>query len=105
MTAIEPYEKDGKWWIDKDPDDKLYYVANVIDALTDGGTSAVSFEVITKGVIALEQGKPQGERGGLLVVKLDSMGPEGTDSYCKFRVTCANTEQFDRTIWFNRVEN
>lgn len=103
MTAIAPYEKDGKWWLDKDPDDKLYYVADVTAALRDGATSAASFEAIPQGVTVLEVGKPQGELGGLLPVKLGSM--TGTESCCVFRVTCANTEQFDRTIWLNKVDN
>lgn len=101
----KPYEKDGRWYIDKDPDDKLYYVANVTNQLADSATTAVAFEVIPQGVEVLEQGAPQGERGGLLPVKLTGMGPNDTESFCTFRVICENTEQFDRTIYFNRVDN
>ena len=105
MGKNEPYEKDGRWYIDKDPDDKLYYVANVTAQLVDSATEAVSFEALPEGVQVLEKLEPQGERGGLLPVKLAGFGADDAESYCIFRVTCANTEQFDRTIYFNRVDN
>lgn len=105
MAESAPYWKDGRWWIDKDPDDERYCVGNVLRDLVDGNTTAVSFEVIVQGVTLLETGTPQGERGHLLPVKLSGFGPEGTESFCTFRVTCANTERFDRTVWFNRVDN
>ena len=105
MANATPYQVGDKWTIDKDPDDKLYYVANVTAQLVDGATSTVSFEVILQGVELLEKGAPQGNLGGLLPVKLGSMGAVNTESYCTFRVTCANGEQFDKTIYFNRVSN
>ena len=105
MGRNEPYVMDGRWYIDKDPNDKLYYVANVISQLVDSATTAVSFEAIPEGITLLEKGTPQGERGGLLPVKLEGMGMDGAESFCLFRVTCANGEQFDRTIHFNRVDN
>jgi hypothetical protein len=103
--AVQPYLKNGKWFVDSDPDDKLYYVGDVTNALVDGGTSAVSFEPIVEGGTLLEKGSPQGDRGGLLPVKLTGMGGADTESFCTFRVTCANTEQFDRTIYFKKVDN
>jgi hypothetical protein len=107
--ASEPYEKNGKWWIDKDPNDKLYYVGNISQALIDSATTAVDVEAIVEGVEVLEgpelQDGPGLPAGSLIAIKLGGMGDEGTDSFCTFRVTCANTEQFDRTICFNRVEN
>lgn len=105
MAKTIPYLVGDKWTIDKDPEDKLWYVGNVTAALTDGATTAVSFEPIVDGVSVLEQGAPQGSLGGLLPVKLGGMGAQNTESYCTFRVTCANGEQFDRTIYFNRVSN
>ena len=105
MGQDKPYEKDGRMYIDKDPEDRLHYVANVIDQLTDSATTAVSFEAIPVGVTLLEQAAPQGELGGLLAVKLGGMGEDSEESFCIFRVTCENTEQFDKTIYFNKVEN
>lgn len=104
MAATKPRLIGEKWTIDKDPDDKLFYVANVTKDLTDSGTTAVSYEPIISGVTLLAQAAPQGPLGGLLAVKLGGFG-EDDDTFCTFRVTCANTEQFDRTIWFKRVSN
>jgi hypothetical protein len=100
-----PYFENGKWWLPKDPDDKRYYVGNVGKDLTDSGTTAVSFIPVVEGVTVIESGAPQGTLGELLVVKLGGMGVDGEESFCTFRVTCANTEQFDRTIHFKRVDN
>ena len=105
MANAAPYQVGDKWTIDKDSDDKLWYVANVTAALTDGATTCASFEALPQGVTILEKGLPQGNLGGLLPVKLDGMGAANTESYCTFRVTCANGEQFDKTIYFNRVSN
>ena len=105
MGKNEPYEKDGRWYIDKDPDDKLFYVADVTNQLTDSATTAVSFEATVQGVTLLAAGSPQGSLGGLLPVKLEGMGESQTESFCRFRVTCANGERFDRTIYFNPVDN
>lgn len=105
MAKAAPYLVGDKYMIDKDPDDQLWYIANVIAQLTDSATTAVSFEPIVQGVELLEKAAPQGNLNGLLPVKLGSMGAVGTESSCIFRVTCANGEQFDRTIYFNRVNN
>lgn len=105
MARTAPYLVGDKLTIDKDPDDKLWYVANVIAQLTDSATTAVSFDAIPQGVTLLEKLAPQGNLNGLLPVKLDGMGAANTESFCIFRVTCANGEQFDRTIYFNRVNN
>lgn len=104
-TRFEPYYEKDRWWIDKDPDDKLYYVADVRQALIDANTTVASFTAVVQGVEVLEKGAPQGEFGGLLPVKLGGMGKTSEESFCTFRVTCANSEQFDRTLWFKRVEN
>lgn len=103
--ATAPYLKNGRIYVDKDPDDELFYVANVAADLTDSATTAVSFEVITQGVTVLEQAAPQGTNGSLLPVKIGALTTDSTDKFCTFRVACANGEQFDRTIYFNPVSN
>lgn len=106
MTRYEPYKEGDKHFLDVDPDDEVNYVADVRKWLTDNSTIAVSFEPIPVGCTVLKQGTPQGERGGLLPVKLrvDFNEP---DAHCTFRVTTELTDdqQFDKTIWFNKVEN
>lgn len=105
MARTRPELVADKWRLDKDPDDKLWYVANVIAQLTDAATTAVSFEVVVEGVTVLEKAAPQGDRSGLLPVKLGGMGAQNAESSCTFRVTCANGEQFDKTMYFDRVSN
>lgn len=101
--ATTPYQKEGKWFIDKDPEDKRYYVADVSRDLTDSNTTATSVECVVAGVSVIEGPQIQ---GGLIVVKLGGLdtAPNAVN-YCTFRVTCANSEQFDRTIYFARVDN
>lgn len=102
-NAAKPYFKDGKWWVDKDPDEKSYYVADLTQELLDRATTATSVQVLVAGVKLLEGPSIQ---GSLIVVKLAEMDTTaGADNFWTARVTCANTEQFDRTTWLNRVDN
>lgn len=102
--AAAPYLKDGKWTIDKDPEDKRYYVADISQDLTDSNTTAASVTCVVAGVTVLEGPEIQGSK---IVVKLGGLdtATSGAVNYCTFRVVCANSEQFDRTIYFNRVDN
>lgn len=102
-NAAKPYFKDGKWWVDKDPEEKSYYVADLTQELLDRATTAASVQVLVGGVVLLEGPSIQ---GSMIVVKLSGMDvTTGADNFWTARVTCANTEQFDRTTWLNRVDN
>jgi hypothetical protein len=102
-NAEKPYFKNGKWFVDKDPDEESYYVADVGQELVDRATTITSVEVIVGGVTKLEGPSVQ---GSLIVVKLKGMDvTDGADNFWTARVTCANTERFDRTTWLNRVDN
>jgi hypothetical protein len=102
-NAEEPYFVDGKWFCDKDPDEKSYFVADIAIELAKRGTTAVSVEVIPGGVTVTEGPDIQGH---LIVVKLEGWGEgDGGENFWTARVTCANTERFDRTTWLNRVDN
>lgn len=98
----EPVFEDGKWWIEKDPDDQYFYTANVAPDLAIMGTTASSCVLVVQGVEKLSEPTIS---AGLITAKLGGLGPEGTDSFCTYRTTCANGERFDRTIWFRRVSN
>ena len=101
--ATAPYQLDGKWYIDKDPSDERYYAANIQNDLTDSATTAVSVVTVVAGVVVLE---PAAIQGSLIAVKLGGLDiAANAENFCTFRVTCANTEKFDRTIHFKRVEN
>lgn len=102
-NAEEPYFVDGKWFCDKDPDEKSYFVADISKELAKRHTTAVSVEVIVGGVTSTEGPDIQ---GSLIVVKLEGMDvTDGAENFWTARVTCANTEQFDRTTWLNKVDN
>jgi hypothetical protein len=101
--ADKPYKKGDNWYIDKDPEDKRYYVGDVTKDLTDSNTTIASVQTIVVGVTLLEGPDVQ---GNLIVVKLGGFDTSpGAVNSITFRVTCANTEQFDRTIFFARVDN
>lgn len=102
-NAPVPYFKDGKWWVDKDPDEQSFYVANLTKELTDRGTTATFIEPVVKGVEILIAPQIQ---GNFVVIKLGGLDvTAGAENLWTARVTCANGERFDRTMHFNRVDN
>ena len=95
-----PYLEAGRWWCEKHPLDERYWVANITVDLDERKTTAVSVEVIAAGVTVLQQPVIQGK---LILVKLGGFNAAtGAANFCTFRVTCANGERFDRTIWFKQ---
>ena len=97
-----PYYRNGKWWIDKVPEDERYYVADFRIDLAEAGSTAVKVEVIVSGVKVLEQPVIQGH---LIPVKLGGLDTaRGALNFCTFRVTLANGEQLDRTVWLSQVD-
>lgn len=99
--ATAPYFENGKWWIDRDPDDQEYITGDVSARLTDIGSTAISVEAIVGGgVEILEAAVVQGTN---MVVKITGH-TDNVDNFVTFRVTCANTVRFDKTVWFKRVD-
>jgi len=97
-----PYYRNGRWSIDKVPEDERYYVADLRIDLAEAGTTAVKAEAIVSGVKVLEQPVVQ---GSLIPVKLGGFDElRGALNFCTFRVTLANGEQIDRTLWFSKVD-
>jgi len=96
-----PYFEEGKWWSEKHPLDERYWVADITIELAERSTTAVSVEPIVAGVTVLELPVIQ---GNLIPVKLGGFNAaSGAANFCTFRVTCANGERFDRTIWFKQL--
>jgi hypothetical protein len=86
-----------------DPDDQSYIVANVAADLAARNTTAQSVVCITTNVTVLEGPTIQ---SGLLVAKLQMANSDPNLPHtCTFRVTCANTERFDRTIAFTLADH
>lgn len=102
MANLDPYKDGDRWYIDVDPDDIRNYVADVSAELTNSNTTAASCVLVLQGMIAVGSVTIQ---DGLIATKLqgDSMS-DTTDNFCTFRVTCANGEQFDKTIFFKQVQ-
>lgn len=99
-TPNAPYLEAGKWWSEKHPLDERYWVANITVDLAERGTTAKTVEAIVAGVTVLQDPVIQGK---LIPVKLGGFNAAtGAVNFCTFRVTCANGERFDRTIWFKQ---
>jgi len=95
-----PYLQAGRWWCEKHPLDERYWVANITVDLDERKTTAVSVEPLVAGVTVLQLPVIQGK---LIPVKLGGFNAAtGAANFCTFRVTCANGERFDRTIWFKQ---
>lgn len=108
MAKFEPYKnpaKGNRWTIDADENDELNYVANVTQWMLDNVTAVASFDIIPVGVTVLLKGSAQGEFGALLPAKLKVTYTGPTDTCATFRVTTTDGQKFDKTIWFNKVEN
>lgn len=105
MAKPDPYLQGDKWTLDVDPDDIVNYVWNVSRWLSDNSTTAVSFELIPTGCTVIEQGAPQGTNGSLLPAKIQLVADFSGQASCTARVTTADGQQFDKTMYFNRVQN
>lgn len=104
MTQFVPYKEGDKHFLDVDPDDEVNYVADVTKWLTDNSTTTMSFDTIPVGCTVLLQGTPQGTFGGLLPAKI-KVDFSVDDAHCTFRTDTEDGQQFDKTIWFKKVEN
>lgn len=101
--ATIPYLVGVKWTIDVDPNDKNYVVGILAKDLTDRATTISAVSAVTAGVTVLEGPTAQGT-SVISKVTMDTSVPD-SDHSLTLRVVCANTEQFDRTIYFNLVDN
>jgi len=81
--------------------DELWFVGDFTKELADAATTATSVVPVSAGVVVLEGPALQGVLG---VVKLGALDASGAN-YFTFRVTCANGEQFDRTINLTAVDD
>ncbi|MBD8725769.1 hypothetical protein IFT43_20605 [Oxalobacteraceae sp. CFBP 13708] len=93
----------GVYLLDKDPDEQSYFVGDIGNDLVDSNTTATQVKALPVGV---EELVPAVIQGSLILLKLGGMDtlPAGAN-YCDFRIDCANSERFYRTIQFNRVDN
>lgn len=104
-TSLEPKLTNGKWTLQVDPDDEVFYVFDVSQWLIDNATTATSFELIPTGVEVMLKGDAQGDRGGLLPAKLKFTTATVAERFCTARVTTADGQRFDKTMYFTQVQN
>lgn len=105
-TSTKPELINGKWTLKVDPDDEVFYTADVSQWLIDNATTSASFVPILTGMTDLQPGQiPQGDRGGLLPVKLKFAEGASTERSCTWRVTTADGQRFDKTLYFTSVQN
>ena len=98
-----PSYKNGKWTVPKDPDDIRFYKFGFAQDLLDSDTTASSAEAIVDGVTVVS---PPFISGTDVLVKLGGLDvAENGVNFCTIRLTCANTEQIDRTMWFVREDH
>ena len=110
MSTKGPYKKGDRWYLDKDPDEKSFYAADITQELVDRGTTAESVVTPVGGVsILIEHAVQTVQIAGVLrtyvTIKLGGFDvAANADNFWTARVTCANGEEFDKTTWFNRVD-
>ena len=111
MSGKEPTKIGDKWTVDRDPDEKSYYAADITQELVDRATTAVSVVLNLVGVVQLKQPEIQvatsdGVQRTYVLAFLGGTGntPVPEDWRWEARVTCANEEEFDKTTWFNRKD-
>jgi hypothetical protein len=98
----------GKWIVYKDPDDIRYYKYGFAQDLTDSGTTAASAVAILSGVTLATDNTGANPRivGTDVIVKLSGLDISANPTnFCTIRLTCANGEQIDRTMWFVREDH
>jgi hypothetical protein len=103
-NATAPYQVNGKWTIDVDPDDINFIVWDVTKDFSDRATQAAAsnpVSMVPGGNIIVLQGPTVQGTVVIALVKMDVSDPLKTDHHGTVRVNCANGEQFDRTIYFN----
>lgn len=98
----ESQEGSGDWWLDLDPNNHEWIVADVTKDLADRATTAVNVECILEGVMTLEGPEAQ---GSLMVGLFEIVAPVDAPASITFRVSCANKARFDRTINLNLKEH
>lgn len=102
-NATTPYLGALGWTIDVDPDDKNFVVWDVTKDLNDRATTA-SGVTLDKNAVTVLQGPTIQGTTIIALIQMDVSGINAGTSVvhsATARVSCANGEQFDRTIYFN----
>ena len=110
MTAREPWQEGDDWFVNRDPDEKSHYAADITQELIDRATTAKTVVLNLTGVVQLEEPQIQvaakdGVQRTYVVAFLGGTGSAPpADWRWEARVTCANLEEFDKTTHFKRKD-
>lgn len=111
MTINRDIYKDGdRWYADKDPDNKWHYVADISSELTLNSTTATAVTAIPDRMTVTLAAAIQTSGSSTFVV-VQVTGPtmplaaNSEDPSITFRVTCANGDIFDKTLYFKAVSD
>ena len=99
-NATAPYQGPKGWTLDVDPDDINFVVWDVTKDLSDRATTASSVTMVSSGLTASQGPTIQGTS----IIALLSVNSGITNTQAPsatMRITCANGERFDRTVYFN----
>lgn len=99
-----------RWYVDKDGDNKWTYLGDMTTECTLNNTTVTSATAIPSDARMTVLKGPTVSNG--LYVMIQVQGPlpvNGTtfpdDAFVTLRCTCANGDQFDKTIWFKPVSD
>lgn len=100
----------GKWTKGKDPDDIRLYQFGFAAELSASGTTIVSAVAAVSGVAVMPippstQAVPIVSGTDVLVMLSGLDISENASNFCTIRVTCANGEQIDGSLWFIREDH
>lgn len=96
LVSGGPAYRNNKWYLNKSPGDRLWYVADVTKDLADAATTIQSVAVLTAGVVP----GSVTFSGSLISLMISGGDTALADNYCTLRVTCVDSEVFDRTFHF-----
>jgi hypothetical protein len=108
-----PYKDTTKdrWYVDKDPDNKWTYVADMTAELTLNNTTASSCTATPSDSRITVLAGPTVQTPGNMLIKVKFSGPTTTggpytdDACLTLHVVCANGDEFDKSIWVKPVQD
>ena len=100
----------GKWTKGKDPDEVRLYQFGFAKELAASGTTIASAVAAVAGVVVApippsNQAVPQVSGTDVLVMLGGLEVTANAANFCTIRVTCANGEQIDGSLWFVREDH
>lgn len=95
--------RQGRWLCLKEPAVDAIYRLDLSGVLTEKATTvAAVLATTTQGVFTTAPASVNGMEVSVRLAGLDTT--EGALNFCRFRLKCANSEEFEATMWFEGYE-